>query len=78
MIFSSVTVSPQAQQAYLAKNPTKAPVAGTSKNAAGGSSMPVAASPAPLGTSQSLKRTANAAHLDEAGVTDSVSKKKKL
>ncbi|KAJ7657347.1 hypothetical protein DFH06DRAFT_461222 [Mycena polygramma] len=88
MIFTSVTVSPQAQQAYLARNPTKAPVAGSSKNAAAaGSSKTTAASPAPapapLGTSQSLKRTANDAHLDEAGVVapqdgGSLSKKKKL
>ncbi|KAJ6468084.1 hypothetical protein C8R47DRAFT_807310 [Mycena vitilis] len=88
MIFTSVTVSPQAQQAYLAKNPATAPVVGSSKTAAAADSSKTAAAPpvsppAPLGTSQSLKRTANDAHLDETGVAapqdgGSLGKKKKL
>jgi hypothetical protein len=61
-------------------------VTGTSgsKNAAAGSSEDAATSPTPLGTSQSLKRTANAAQLDEASAvgaaseSGSLSKKKKL
>ncbi|KAF7335650.1 hypothetical protein MVEN_02219900 [Mycena venus] len=81
MIFSSVTVSRQAQQAYLAKNPAKAPVAAASQNAVAGNSK-AAAAPAPLGTSQSLKRTANAAQLDDASASaaenGSLTKKKKL
>ncbi|KAJ7502619.1 hypothetical protein B0H11DRAFT_1989373, partial [Mycena galericulata] len=90
MIFSSVTVSPQAQQAYLAKNPTKAPskapvassskapVAGSSKTPSATSPAPAlgtATSPTPLGTSQALKRTANAAHLDIAEHTDAKKQK---
>ncbi|KAF8173169.1 hypothetical protein K438DRAFT_2023516 [Mycena galopus ATCC 62051] len=85
MVYSSVTVTPHAQQAYFAKNPSKAPVAGTSKNATAGSSKAASAAdsaPEPLGTSQSLKRTANAAQLDDASVvaseSGSLSKKKKL
>ncbi|KAJ7140831.1 hypothetical protein C8R44DRAFT_761949 [Mycena epipterygia] len=85
MIFSSVTVSPQAQHAYLAKNPqkptaaagsSKTPAAGSSKTPVAGSST-AAASPAPLGTSQALKRTANAAQLDVGG-SDSLNKKQRL
>ncbi|KAJ7034072.1 hypothetical protein C8F04DRAFT_601492 [Mycena alexandri] len=71
MVFSSVTVSPEAQQTYLAKNPAAA----ASKNAEAGSSKSAIA-PDPLGTSQSLKRSANAAHMDETA--QSGSKKKKL
>ncbi|KAJ7187825.1 hypothetical protein C8R46DRAFT_1052728 [Mycena filopes] len=74
MVFSSVTVSPEAQKAYLAKNPTTVPAAGPSKTAEAGSSKTVAP-PEPLGTSQSLKRSANAAHIEESG---SLNKKKKL
>ncbi|KAJ6608439.1 hypothetical protein B0H10DRAFT_2226848 [Mycena sp. CBHHK59/15] len=53
----------QKLQAYLAKNPSRAKVAmaGSSKTLAAAS-----AAPSPLGTSQTLKRTANAVHLDDA------------
>ncbi|KAK6996670.1 hypothetical protein R3P38DRAFT_3069839 [Favolaschia claudopus] len=80
MIYSSVTVSPQAQQQYLAKNPSKALAAGSTRNAVASSSKAPATSPAPapLGTSQALKRSANDAQLDVASESGSLSKKKKL
>ncbi|KAJ7090805.1 hypothetical protein B0H15DRAFT_1021625 [Mycena belliarum] len=78
MLFSSVTVSPKAQQEYLAKNPQKA-AAGGSKTAVAGSSKTApgeaVVSPTPLGT----KRTANTAHLDSVVVpAGGPAKKQKL
>ncbi|KAJ7057642.1 hypothetical protein C8F01DRAFT_1150543 [Mycena amicta] len=67
MIYTSVTVTPTAQQEYLAKNSNKATssnaVAGGSKSAGAAPSTPQPPPPAPLQTSQNLKRSANAASL---------------
>ncbi|KAJ7689609.1 hypothetical protein B0H17DRAFT_1202247 [Mycena rosella] len=86
MIFSSVTVSPQAQQEYLAKNPQAASkaAAASSKTTTAGSSKTAAPGPsgssktAPLGSSQALKvkRTANDAQLDAAGGGSGLKKQK--
>ncbi|KAJ6608451.1 hypothetical protein B0H10DRAFT_2439061 [Mycena sp. CBHHK59/15] len=61
-----MTVSSAAQHAYLVKNPSKAKaaVAGSFKISAAASTAPT-----PLGTSQTLKRTASAARLDDSGAS---------
>ncbi|KAF7325216.1 hypothetical protein MKEN_00565900 [Mycena kentingensis (nom. inval.)] len=73
MVYTSVTVTPAAQQQYLAANPQKAKR--QNANAVAGSSKAGAATAiaAPLQTSQTLKRSANAAALPDA----SASKKQK-
>lgn len=66
MVYTSVTVTPEAQQAYFAKNPSKGPTATTASTSA-----------TPLMEGLKRKRDANHAQLDEPSTSGSDSKKAK-